>query len=161
MIIEDDTKQTFKFIAWLIAIIVLLYFSFLLIFYKASSPVRNETRELNQIVLQKSPIKKIERNYHLDRGVNSYSAKGVAKNRQTYYFIYLPASKKAYLLSSKKGVNETVVRNKYRTRYPDDKINAVNLGWYQNKAVWEVAAKDSAGDYHYKLYEFKNGNLLG
>lgn len=161
MIIEDDTKQMFKFIAWLMGIIVVLYFSSLLIFYKASSPERHQTRVLNQIVLQKSPITKIERNYHLDRGVNSYAVKGLSKNKKTYYFIYLPASKKAYLLPAKKGVSETSIKNKYSAKHPSDQLMEVNLGWYRNRAAWEVTGKDTAGDYRYQLYEFKNGNLLG
>ncbi len=161
MIIEDDTKQTLKFIAWLIGILVLLYLVFLLVFYKASAPERNETHQLNQIALQKSPITKIERNYHLNRGVNSYSALGQAKDRSKYYFIYLPGTKKAYLLSADKGVSEKNVARQYTTSRPTDKIVEVNLGWYKNKAVWEVTAKNSNGNYRYQLYEFKNGNLLG
>lgn len=161
MIIEEDTKQTFKFIAWIIGIIVVLYFSLLLIFYKASSPERYQIRELDQIALQKSPIMKIERNYHLDRGVNSYAVKGTSKGKKTYYFVYLPASKKAYLLSAAKGVSETSIKNKYAAKYPTDHLMEVNLGWFRNRAVWEVTAKDNTGNYRYQLYEFKNGNLLG
>lgn len=159
--IEDDTRQTIKFVAWLIGIIIFLYAAAVLIFYKASNPERNETKQLNQIALAKSPITKIEKNYHLDRGVNSYSLKGSSKNHQQYYFIYLPGSKKGYLLSAKKGVGEAKVRSSYQAQNPNNKITKVNLGWYNNRAVWEVTAKDSSDHYQYQLYEFKNGNLLG
>ena len=159
--IQDDTKQTFKFLAWVFLILVLLYFAFIIIFYKAGNPERAETRELNKIALQKTPIKYTEKTYHLNRGINSYSLKGLTKNHKTYYFIYLPGSKRAYLYPASKGVNEAVIRNKYSTKRPSAKITEVNLGWYQNKPVWEVSSKNDAGEYHYQLFDFKNGKLIG
>lgn len=159
--IKDDTRQTLKFVAWLVAVIVLFYFVFLIVFYKSSSPERMETRELQQIAMQKSPITRIEKNYHLNRGVNSYSLMGTAKNRSTYYFIYLPGSKKAYLLPANKGVSELFIRSKYHSKHHSEKIIKVSLGWYRGRAVWEVTSKNSIGNYHYQLYEFKNGNLIG
>ena len=73
----------------------------------------------------------------------------------------MPGSKKGYLLSAKKGVSEAKVRSSYQAQNPNNKITKVNIGWYNNRAVWEVTAKDSADRYQYQLYEFKNGNLLG
>ncbi|MEB3364451.1 hypothetical protein SDC49_15150 [Lactobacillus sp. R2/2] len=58
-------------------------------------------------------------------------------------------------------MNEEVIRHKYESKRPDEKIIEVNLGWYQGKAVWEVSSKNLAGEYHYQLYEFKNGKLVG
>lgn len=158
--IKDDTKQTFKFLMWLLAILVLLYFFFVIIFYKAGNPERNETRELQKVALQKTPIKYPVKDYHLNRGVNSYALKGTDKNHTVYYFIYLPGSKKGYLLPASEGVSESTIRNKYSSQKPNEEITEVNLGWYQGKAVWEVSSRNSTGRYNYQLYEFKNGNLL-
>ena len=159
--IQDDTKQTFKFLAWVFIILIFLYFAFIVIFYKAGNPERSEIRELNRIAVEKTPIKYTEKNYHLNRGVNSYALKGLTKNHRTYYFIYLPGSKKAYLYSASKGVNEGLIRNKYSANEPNEKITEVNLGWYKNKPVWEVSSKNIAGEYHYQLYNFKDGKLVG
>ena len=159
--IQDDTKQTFKFLAWVFIILIFLYFAFIVIFYKAGNPERSEIRELNRIAVEKTPIKYTEKNYHLNRGVNSYALKGLTKNHRTYYFIYLPGSKKAYLYSASKGVNEELIRNKYSAKEPNEKITEVNLGWYKNKPVWEVSSKNIVGEYHYQLYNFKDGKLIG
>lgn len=159
--IKDDTRQTIEFVAWLVGIIVFIYFAFLVIFYKSSSPERNETRQMNQIALQKSPIRQIKKNYHLNRGTNSYALEGTAKDHSKYYFIYLPGSKKAYLFPATKGVSEQTVRKKFATKRPSDQIAKVNLGWYRNQAVWEVTSKNAMGDYNYQLYEFKSGKLIG
>lgn len=159
--INDDTKQTVKFLTYILILIVFLYFAFIIIFYKAGNPERTQTRELNRIALQKTPIKYTEKNYHLDRGINSYALKGLDKKRKTFYFIYLPGSKKAYLYPANKGVNEEVIRHKYESKRSNEKITEINLGWYQGKAVWEVSSKNLVGEYHYQLYEFKNGNLVG
>ncbi|KGG54235.1 hypothetical protein [Lactobacillus sp. wkB10] len=159
--IQDDTKQTFKFLAWVFIILIFLYFAFIVIFYKAGNPERSETRELNRIAIEKTPIKYTEKNYHLNRGVNSYALKGLTKDHKTYYFIYLPGSKKAYLYSARRGVNEGLIRNKYIAKEPNEKITEVNLGWYKNKPVWEVSSKNIAGEYHYQLYNFKDGKLVG
>ena len=159
--IQDDTKQTFKFLAWVFIILIFLYFAFIVIFYKAGNPERSEIRELNRIAVEKTPIKYTEKNYHLNRGVNSYALKGLTKDHKTYYFIYLPGSKKAYLYSASRGVNEGLIRNKYIAKEPNEKITEVNLGWYKNKPVWEVSSKNIAGEYHYQLYNFKDGKLVG
>ncbi|CAM3114295.1 Uncharacterized protein YpmB [Lactobacillus bombicola] len=158
--IKDDTKQAITFLAWLTAIIIVLYFLLLAIFYKASKPERSQVQEINALALSKTPIKHIEKNYHLNRGINSYALKGQVK-KQSYYFIYLPGSKKAYLFPANKGVSEHVVRNKFSGKRANYSIIKVNLGWYKKQAVWEVTAKDQANRYTYQLYEFKNGKLLG
>ncbi|BDR60509.1 hypothetical protein [Lactobacillus xylocopicola] len=159
--IKDDTRQTIKVVAWLVAALVLLYFATLVIFYRASRPERSQTQEINRVARQKTPITTITKNYHLDRGVNSYALMGVGKNKQKYYFVYLPGSKRAYLLPAQKGLSEAAIRAKFTAKTPGEKITKVNLGWYRGRAVWETTSKNYAGSYHYRLYDFKNGNLIG
>ncbi|MDF7672004.1 hypothetical protein PT281_01715 [Lactobacillus sp. ESL0701] len=159
--IKDDTRQTIKFVTWVVIIVVLLYFAFVALFYQAGQPGRSETQNVKQIATSKTPITLVEAHYHLDRGINSYAVKGISKKNGTYYFIYLPGSKKGYLYPAKKGVNETTIRAEFNQKHTGGKINEVNLGWYQNKPVWEVTAKNAAGDYSYKLYEFKTGKFIG
>ncbi|WEV36095.1 hypothetical protein [Lactobacillus sp. ESL0677] len=159
--IKDDTRQTIKFVTWVVIIIVLLYLMFVALFYQAGQPGRNETQNVKQIATSKTPITLVQASYHLDREVNSYSVKGISKHNGTYYFIYLPGSKKGYLYPAKKGVSETKIRSEFNQKRTGGKINQVNLGWYKNKPVWEVTAKNAAGDYSYKLYEFKTGNFIG
>ena len=38
--INDDTKQTVKFLTYILILIVFLYFAFIIIFYKAGNPER-------------------------------------------------------------------------------------------------------------------------
>ena len=39
-------------------------------------------------------------------------------------------------------------------------ISQVNLGWYKDQAVWEVAYQTPQGRLGYALYTFKGGNRL-
>ncbi|WEV71634.1 hypothetical protein OZY43_04265 [Lactobacillus sp. ESL0785] len=158
--IKDDTRQTIKFIIWLIVVIILAYCLTVVIFYKAGKPAQGEMQEVSRIATEKTPITRVQTYYHLDRGINSYSLKGSGK-KGSYYFIYLPGSKKGYLFPTKKGVSEAAIRSKFKAQGATGKISQVNLGWYRGRAVWEVTAKNSSGSYNYKLYEFKNGNLVG
>jgi uncharacterized protein YpmB len=159
--IKDDTRQAIKFIGLLIIILLLGYFLIITIFYKAGNPERSEIHELNKVALQKTPITHIEKSYHMNRGVNSYSLEGFTKNHKRYYFIYLPGSKKGYLLPKNKGITEAGIRSKFSSNKPQEQILKVNLGWYHKRAVWEVTSKNKVGDYNYNLYDFKSGNLIG
>ncbi|WEV40688.1 hypothetical protein [Lactobacillus sp. ESL0681] len=158
--IKDDTRQTIKFCAWLIVFLVLAYVVAVLIFYKAGQPEANNNHATAQIALKKTPIKEVHDYYHLDRGVNSYAVKGIGKKHQTYYFVYLPGSKKGYLLAATEGVSETKIKRAYQAKKTANQITQINLGWYKNRAVWEVTAKSKTGSYRYQLYEFKNGSLI-
>lgn len=158
--IQDDTRQTIKFIVWVIVIAIVAYIASVIIFYKAGTPSRNSERQISQIAMQKTPIKNVDKYYHLDRGVNSYALKGTNAKGKKYYFIYLPKSKKAYIYPSNKGVSESKIRDAYKSEYANATINDINLGWYQGKAVWEVTSKTKSGNYNYVLYDFKNGNEI-
>lgn len=92
--IKDDTRQTIKFVAWVIAIIIVVYIAAVIIVFMAGSPSRKNDRQISQVASQKTPIKNIQQYYHLNRGTDSYALKGTAKKGQVYYFIYLPNSKR-------------------------------------------------------------------
>ncbi|GAA3636330.1 hypothetical protein GCM10022297_13740 [Lactobacillus hamsteri] len=158
--IQDDTRQTIKFIVWVVVIAIVAYIASVVIFYRAGTPSRNNERQISQIALKKTPIKNVDTYYHLDRGVNSYALKGTNAKGKNYYFIYLPKSKKAYIYPSNKGVSEKRVRDAYKSSHSNSQISNVNLGWYQGKAVWEVSAKTKSGNYNYVLYDFKDGNEI-
>ncbi|WP_369823583.1 hypothetical protein [Lactobacillus sp. HT06-2] len=117
-------------------------------------------QKITQLAQQKTPIKVVQKYYHLDRGVNSYSLKGTNSRGEVYYFIYLPHSQHAYLYSGKRGVSASKVRDSFSQRHAGQKITAVNLGWYEGKPVWEVSAKNAEGNLAFALYDFKNGNEL-
>ncbi|MDF7638918.1 hypothetical protein PT285_05835 [Lactobacillus sp. ESL0791] len=158
--IKDDTRQTLKFIAWVAGTIIFLYFLAVAVFYFAGDQYRNDIHQTEQLALAKSPIIKVEKRYHLDRGVNSYAVKGRDKAGESYYFIYLPTSKKAYLCDASDGVSAGSVAFTYSQFYPHRKIEKINLGWDHGQAVWEITAQDKDGNYYYTLYKFKNGNKL-
>lgn len=156
--IQDDTKQTIKFVAWVISLIIIAFFVSIAIFYYAGSKSRGNNQRVVQLAASKTPITNIEQYYHLDRGTSSYSITGTNKKGRRYYFIYLPNSKKAYLYPAKRGVSETTIKNNFKSSHSNATINHINLGWYKGEAVWEVAYKKSNGNLGYTLYEFKNGN---
>ncbi len=158
--IRDDTRQTIKFVIWVIGIIIAIYIASVAIFYGAGSQSRNNDREITKLANQKTPIRNIDTYYHLDRGVSSYSLKGTSTKGQSYYFIYLPKSKRAYLMPEKKGVSENKIRSEFERLHSNQKISEVNLGWYKGKAVWEVTSQNKNNVYSYTLYEFKTGNEI-
>lgn len=155
---QDDTRQTIKFVAWVIGIIVILFLASIGIFYYAGSKSRGNDQKIAQVVASKTPITQIQKYYHLDRGTSSYSISGTGKKGKKYYFIYLPNSKKAYLYQANRGVSETEIKKKFKSTHSDATINHINLGWYKGEAVWEVAYKKKNGNLGYTIYEFKNGN---
>lgn len=96
--IQDDTKQTIKFVTWVISLIIIAFFcKYCDFFYYAGSKSRGNNQRVVQLAASKTPITNIEQYYHLDRGTSSYSITGTNKKGRRYYFIYLPNSKKAYL----------------------------------------------------------------
>lgn len=158
--IKEDTRQTIKFVIWVLVIAIVGYIASVVIFYRAGTSSRSNDQQIRQIAMQKTPIKNIQTYYHLDRGVNSYSLKGTNAKGKDYYFIYLPKTKKAYLYQGTKGVSESAVRKTYNADHPGLKINGVNLGWYQSKPVWEVASTDKSGNYNFSIYDFKTGKEI-
>lgn len=159
--ISDDTRQTIRFIIWVIVLIIIFYIGSIFVFYRAGDASRNNDRELANLVARQTPIRNIQTYYHLDRGTNSYSLKGTNKQGQTYYFIYLPNSKRAYLYSFKrKSTSESQIRSEFKASHANRQIKAVNLGWYQGNPAWEVAYQNRQGNLGYSLYDFKNGKEI-
>lgn len=158
--IRDDTRQTIKFIIWTLIVIIVLYIASVFIFFRAGTQSRDNDKQITQLAMQKTPIRNVQNYYHLDRGTNSYSLEGTNKKGQTYYFIYLPKTKKAYLYPAKKGVSKSKIKNEFKRLHPKQSISEINLGWYQGEAVWEVTSKNKNNDYSYSLYEFKSGNEI-
>ncbi|MDN6653371.1 MAG: hypothetical protein L0K83_04450, partial [Lactobacillus sp.] len=62
--IQDDTRQTLKFISWVIGIIVIAFVASILIFYYAGSRSRGNNQKIAEIALTKTPIKNIQIYYH-------------------------------------------------------------------------------------------------
>ena len=159
--ITDDTRKTIKFIIWVIIIAIVCYIGSVLVFFKAGSGTRNNERQIVQIANQKTPIRNVESYYHLNRGVNSYAIKGTnQRGKKTYYFIYLPNSKKAYLYPATKGKSQTAIRKTFLTNHQNVQIKNINLGWYQGKPVWEITYEQNNGDLAYTLYNFHNGKEI-
>lgn len=156
--LQDDTRQTIKFIGWVIGIIIVAFLISIGVFYYAGSKSRGNDQKIAKVAADKTPITNIQKYYHLDRGTSSYSISGTTKKGKKYYFIYLPNSKKAYLYPANKGMSEAKIKNKFKSTHSDATINHINLGWYKGEAVWEVAYKKQNGNLGYTLYEFKDGN---
>lgn len=157
---KDDIRETIKFIVIVVVIAIVLFFASILIFFKADSSSRNNINQMKQTVKQKTPITNIEQTYHLSRDVNSYALKGTSKTGKKYYFIYLPNSKKAVLYEATKGVSQSKIEKIFKKTHSDQEIRATNLGWYKNKAVWEVAFQNSKNRLGYSLYDFHNGKAI-
>lgn len=156
--LQDDTRQTIKFVSWVIGLIIVAFLASIAIFYYAGSRSRGNDQKVTQLATSKTPIRKIQNYYHLDRGTSSYAIAGTNNKGKQYYFIYLPNSKKAYLYPAAKGITESKIKNKFKSIHTDATINNINLGWYKGEVVWEVAYKKKNGNLGYTLYEFKNGN---
>ena len=62
--IRDDTRQTIKFVIWVIGIIIAIYIASVAIFYGAGSQSRNNDREITKLANQKTPIRNIDTYYH-------------------------------------------------------------------------------------------------
>lgn len=152
--LKDDTRQTIKFVGWVIGLVIVAFLAGIAIFYYAGSKSRGNDQKVAELATSKTPISNIQGYYHLDRGTSSYALAGTNKKGKQYYFIYLPNSKKAYLYPATRGTSES----KFKSTHSDATINKINLGWYKGEAVWEVAYKKQNGNLGYTLYEFKNGN---
>ncbi|WP_127345612.1 hypothetical protein [Lactobacillus amylolyticus] len=158
--IRDDTRQTIKFIIWVIVIAILLYIASIFVFFRAGSIGRDNDRQIAQIARQKAAITNVQTYYHLDRGVSSYALKGTDSKGKTYYFVYLPKTKKAYLYQASKGTSQSKIKSTFTAAHKGATIKGINLGWYQNNPVWEVAYQNSKGNLGYTLYDFKTGKAI-
>lgn len=158
--IREDTRQTIKFIIWVIILAIIFYITSIFIFFKAGSSTRINDQQMINTSRKKTPITSINTYYHLDRGTNSYALQGTDKKSKSYYFIYLPNSKKAYLYPASKGVSEKEIRNYFNKNHSNQTINNVNLGWYKGSAVWEISYQNRNKNIGYILYNFKDGKEI-
>ena len=60
MMIQDDTRQTLKFISWVIGIVIIAFVASILIFYYAGSRSRGNDQKIAEIARTKTPIKNIQ-----------------------------------------------------------------------------------------------------
>ncbi|MEK3632864.1 hypothetical protein, partial [Lactobacillus crispatus] len=117
--LQDDTRQTIKFVSWVIGLIIVAFLASIAIFYYAGSRSRGNDQKVTQLATSKTPIRKIQNYYHLDRGTSSYAIAGTNNKGKQYYFIYLPNSKKAYLYPAAKGITESKIKNKFKSIHTD------------------------------------------
>lgn len=156
---DYDTRATWKFLAWVFGIIVVIYISAIFLMGFATRPYRVAAKTVSDIAVQKTPIKRVNNTYHLSRDVLSYAVRGENSKKQEAYVIYLPKTKKAYYYLAKKGYNETKIRQRFESLHPSQSIVQINLGWYKNKAVWEVAFNNGK-KLGYALFNFNNGKEI-
>lgn len=157
--IRDDTRQTIRFIIWIVVLLIIFYIGSIFVFFRAGTPTRQNDRIIAQAATRKTPITNVQIYYHLDRGTNSYSLKGTDEKGKTYYFVYLTHSKKAFVYPSNKGTSQSKIENTFKQNH-NEQIKTVNLGWYQGKPVWEIAFQNKNGQLGYILYNFRNGKEI-
>lgn len=157
--LDKRVQNVLQYLAWLILFLFLAYAGMVALVYQASKPYSKYEAKVDKLVKQ-TAITQVDEHYHLDRGVVSYSASGTTKKGKQAYIIYLPKSSKAYYYTASDGVSESSVKDKFAKTYPKKQIRAINLGWKDQQAVWEVAATNADGSYCYAVYKFKDGNLL-
>ena len=158
---KNNKKRNWKkIIGSICAIIVLLLIGAIVVLRLAINPRDNENSRIKEIALDKTSIKTIDRYYHLSRDKKSVALKGKSKKGKTYYFIYLPASKKAYLYDTKQGKSQQTVINQFSVDHPNRTIKTVNLGWYEKRAVWEIRYTKKNGKSGFVIYDFKTGEEL-
>lgn len=158
-IIQDRLKIVFQYIGWLLVFLAIVYAGLVAIFYNGQKAHTKQEVEVQKLV-KRTAITNIDKYYHLNRGIKSYSVEGSRKNGKKAYFVYLPKRKKAYYYTADQGVSESQVKSQFQKSYPKKNIKEINLGWYNKQAVWEVSAKNKNGTYCYGLYTFKNGKEL-
>lgn len=154
----EETKKTIRLIIIAILLVIIIYFATVFTFVGAGARSRGNEKQITQLAESKTPIVQVNKYYHLDRGVSSYSLSGTDKKGKQYYFIYRTHRRKAYLYPTSKGVSENSIRQKFK-RENSGKIRSINLGWYHGQAVWEVAFSQKSG-LGYQIYSFKDGKSL-
>ena len=97
--IQDDTRQTIKFVAWVIGLIIIAFFVSIAIFYAAGSKSRGNDQRIAELARSKTPITNISKYYHLDRGTSSYAINGTnKKGKDIILFICLIQKRHTYIL---------------------------------------------------------------
>lgn len=157
---NNSVKNILKYLGGTLLTLLIIYLICLFIFIFATHPNRKAAKNANNVALAKTKIVKINKNYHLSRGVVSDSVLGQDKKGKKYYFVYLPKSKKAYLYSANKGLSQADVLERFNQMHPGHSQVKSNFGWYQEKPVWEVSYRKSNGNYGYAIYSFKTGREL-
>lgn len=153
-------KKGLKVTGIVVGVIAVIYLVLCIVFYIATKPASDAVKQTNSVALEKTPITRVTKNYHLSRSVESNSLEGTSKKGENYYFIYLPHSKKAYLYQASKGKSEEQILQTFNDAHPGHDNPKCQLGWYKGIPVWEVTYKKKNGNYGYVLYNFKNGKEL-
>lgn len=153
-------KPLLKIAIWTLVSLVIIYIICFIIFMIGTHPLRQQSKNVSELALSKTPITKVEETYHMSQNKVSNSVKGIDKKGQTYYFVYLANSKKAYLYKANEGITENHVKALFDSKHPGHKNLKVEFGWYQNKPVWEISYKKHNGNYGYAIYSFKTGKQL-
>ena len=153
-------KPLLKTAIWILVSLVIIYIICFIIFMIGTHPLRQQSKNVSELALSKTPITKVEETYHMSQNKVSNSVKGTDKKGQTYYFVYLSNSKKAYLYKANEGITENHVKALFNSKHPGHDNLKVEFGWYQNKPVWEISYKKANGNYGYAIYSFKTGKQL-
>ncbi|MBP2057081.1 uncharacterized protein YpmB [Lactobacillus colini] len=157
---NQRVKQGLRTIASAIGILAAIYLICIIIFIFATNSQRQDQKAVAAVAIDKTPIIKINKTYHLSRSVKSDSVVGTDRKGHKYYFIYLSHSKKSYLYSSNSGLSEARIRSIFLSKHPGHSNLKIELGWYKARPVWEISYKKNNGNYGYALYNFKDGKEI-
>ncbi|MBD5429372.1 hypothetical protein [Lactobacillus sp.] len=157
---DQRVKQGLKIGGGIIGGLLVIYIICIVIFIFGTKTQSDNSKAVASVALDKTPITKITKTYHLSRSVKSDSVVGVDKKGRKYYFIYLPHSKKSHLYSESSGISESKVKSIFNSKHPGHSDVQTELGWYKGRPVWEISYKKSNGNYGYALYNFKDGKEI-
>lgn len=155
----EETKRKIKIAIIIVLLLIIVYIVSIFVLTAAGARGSGNKKQLTELAQNKTPIIKVGKYYHLDRGVSSYSLLGSDKKGRRYYFIYRTYRKKAYLYPASKGYSESKIRAIFHSSNRAAQIRTVNLGWYHGMPVWEVAYEKN-NRLGYELYSFKTGKRL-
>lgn len=150
-------KNLKRLLIGLTSFIIVLIVAATIITRLAINKETSQSEQVTAVALTKTPIKKIQKTYHLKRDVTSLGLVGTDAKNKKYYFVYLTASKKAYLYDSDEGVSEAAITKFFKQEHQKDTLKSINLGWYKGRPVWEISYRKTNHKLGYVIYNFKDG----
>jgi uncharacterized protein YpmB len=139
----------------ILAIVLFLFVSFLLFFFKAYQPMLVAKTQVRAIAKSAAGMQKVKKFYHFNRKKTYYAMQGRDNNNQEIYVIVPESGLKITVIKKDQGITEEEAASLIKKSA--QKVISTNIGLYDDKPVWEVITKSDSKKFNYYLLDFKTG----
>ncbi|GAA3188685.1 DUF5590 domain-containing protein [Lentilactobacillus kefiri] len=153
-------KQSYVKISWVvIAVILILCFTFFIIFHTAERPMTIARGQTETIAKKYAGLRDVNSFYTSNLGKTYYSVSGIDNKNKNVFVIVAKKGGTVTVINSSSGISEQQAKDVIQRQKHPSKFNGIGLTLIKSKPYWVASYMNSKGRLCFTTISFKNGQI--